>query len=167
MPVLHESIVMTQAHLLYHHATTVKVLRLSSIRSILENAIKLFPHNTALLSFYAWNESRARIENRLRDTLDRDVLKEGKESVIGYLFAIWTELRIVATTAGFSSDAVRSLFERAAECRRTMNSVDIWRLYIEFELRVKQPQRAKMVYFRALQACPWSKRTSTLTHYES
>jgi hypothetical protein len=40
-------------------------------------------------------------------------------------------------------------------CRTT--SVLIWRIYIEFEARYGEPQRAKELIFRGMRECPWSK----------
>lgn len=106
------------------------------------------------LSLYAWNEARTRIENRVRTLLRDHVLVDGKESVIGWTFAIWAELQLPHR---YNVHAVRSLFERAVECEATKSSIALWRLYAEFELREKEPRRAKDVLFRAVRNCPWSK----------
>lgn len=37
---------------------------------------------------------------------------------------------------------------------RTRGSFIIWRIYIEFEIRVKELQRAKKILFRAIGECP-------------
>lgn len=40
---------------------------------------------------------------------------------------------------------------------RTRASILVWKLYIEHEIRCKNMDRAKSLYYRAIRACPWSK----------
>lgn len=49
------------------------------------------------------------------------------------------------------------------------NSPILWKLYILNELSQSQTQRAKEIYYRAIQACPWSKELIILafTHFNA
>jgi len=111
--------------------------------------------NTLLWSLYAWGESRSRIEGRVRGWLKDQVVGLGdKESTVaGYSFAIWAESRMT----GDNVHVIRKLFEEAVDCPFTRGSVALWKLYIEFEIRQKEPTRAKLALFRALRCCPWAK----------
>ena len=111
--------------------------------------------NTLLWSLYAWNESRSRIEGRVRGWLKDQVVGPGDtdSTVAGYGFAIWAESRMT----GDNVHAVRKLFEEAVDYPCTRASVALWKRYVEFEIREREPTRAKLVLFRAMRCCPWSK----------
>lgn len=64
--VLEEIIHQQLARKVYHFAITSRSFKPSLLRLILEDALKLFPLNTLLISLYAWNEARTKIENRTR-----------------------------------------------------------------------------------------------------
>lgn len=115
---VHELCLMSKARLLYHHATTAKMFKMKIMRDVLEKALACFPNNSMFLGLYAWNEGRTKIENRVR-TLMRDVvLKERKETVVGWAFAIWAEMRMVGTGGVYNVHAVRALLEQAVGCER-------------------------------------------------
>lgn len=146
--------------LLYYHSRTSRSFRMALLREALEEAIVEVKQsgrkaNTLLWSLYAWNESRSRIEGRIRGWLRDQIIRPGgkENTVAGYGFAIWAESRMT----GSNVHAIRKLFEEAVDCPFTRGSVALWKLYIEFELRGKEPVRAKLVLFRALRCCPWSK----------
>ena len=150
-----------KVRLLYHHSRTSKIFRRALLRETLEaainNMIKCGKYvNTLLWTLYAWNESRNRMEGRVSDWLRDKINGLGTHgcTVPGWCFTIWTELRTCG--AGYDN-AVRALFEEAVECKSTQASIFLWALYVEFELREKNPGRAKVVLFRAMQNCPWSK----------
>lgn len=115
---VHEMCLMSKARLLYHHATTARIFKMKIIRDFLEQSVVLFPNNSIFLGLYAWNEGKTKIENRVR-TLIRDVtLEEGKETVVGWTFAVWAEMRMVGAGGGYNAHAVRALLEHAVECDR-------------------------------------------------
>lgn len=115
---VHELCLMSKARLLYHHATTGKMFKMKVMRDALEKALARFPNNSIFLGLYAWNEGRTKIENRVR-TLMRDVvLEERKETIIGWAFAIWAEMRMVGTGGVYNVHAVRALLEQAVGCER-------------------------------------------------
>ncbi|KAF8425864.1 NRDE-2, necessary for RNA interference-domain-containing protein [Tirmania nivea] len=151
--------------LLYHHSRTSRLFRMALLREALEEAIvEVYQSgrkvNTLLWSLYAWNEGRSRIEGRIRNWLKHQIVGPGdKESTVaGYGFAIWAELRLT----GDNVHAVRKLFEEAVDCPSTRASVALWKRYIEFEIKEREPTRAKLALFRAQRCCPWSKDIAML-----
>ncbi|EAU36646.1 conserved hypothetical protein [Aspergillus terreus NIH2624] len=154
---LHQS----RARFLYYHVRT-------------NGIISTFPHNTMFLSLFAWNESRFRIEERVRDIV-RDITTESRTShtstlqqvpITSHLFSIYTEM-IRPVYAGSTAHSVRAAFEKAigehdaSAQHNTLStagsSLSLWKLYILFELSHHNIQRAKDVFYRGMRACPWSK----------
>lgn len=176
---LHQS----QARLLYHHVVASHAYKPAQIRTLLHESISLFPHNTMFLSLYAWNESRFRIDERVRDVLrditQDDVRKKHDDNtgqsvpVTSHLFAIFHELHR-PVYSGSTLHSARAAFERAigdpafwtggrsghrADSKHTGQfNLSLWKLYVLFELRhSKDIRRAKDVFYRGMRACPWSK----------
>ena len=124
---LHQS----RSKLLYHHMRTGGIYKPARIRELFEESISLFPHNTIFLSLFAWNESRFRIEGRVRDvtrainsvspSVETDhgnvagttgITTIQQVPVTSHLFAIYTELNRPAY-AGSTAHSVRAAFESA------------------------------------------------------
>ncbi|PYI11643.1 DUF1740-domain-containing protein, partial [Aspergillus sclerotiicarbonarius CBS 121057] len=167
---LHQS----RARFLYHHIRTSNIYKPSHIRTLLTESISLFRHNTIFLSLFAWNESRFRIEERVRDTI-RDITTITSSHpddltstptqipITTHLFSIYTELNR-PIYAGSTLHSVRAAFEKAIGDTTTStststahSSITLWKLYILFELSRNEIQRAKNVFYRGMRACPWSK----------
>ncbi|KAB8229802.1 uncharacterized protein BDW43DRAFT_314658 [Aspergillus alliaceus] len=167
-----------RARLLYYHTRTSNMYKSSQIRDLLVDSISLYPHNTIFLSLFAWNESRFRIEERVRDTI-RDITMEthGRMNhilttqipVTSHLFSIFTELNR-PTYAGSTAHSIRAAFEKAIGDQDTStpthptstlstarSNLSLWKLYILFELSLHDIKRAKDVFYRGMRACPWSK----------
>ncbi|KAI5817260.1 NRDE-2, necessary for RNA interference-domain-containing protein [Pyronema omphalodes] len=151
---VYEICLLRKSRLIYWHSITAKPFKPATLRSTLETALENFPFNTVFLGLYSWNESRTRIANNLRTVIRNRVLKEGRETVIGWLFAIWAELR---SGEHFSVHAVRALFEEATGSIRTQSNIQLWIAYVHFELRYGSHKRAKDVLYRGIAHCPWSK----------
>ncbi|RVD87427.1 uncharacterized protein DFL_001662 [Arthrobotrys flagrans] len=152
-----EEAYMSKARVFFRYALTARAYKASVFRIFLDGAIKKFPDNTAFLSLFVWNEARSKIEYRIRTMLATDTgSDEGTGSVVKWVFSIWAEMQMSAGN-NVNVSGVRNLFERAVECERTKSSIQIWILYLQFEVRQSQPGRAKDVFFRAIRACPWSK----------
>ncbi|PWY64798.1 DUF1740-domain-containing protein [Aspergillus eucalypticola CBS 122712] len=165
---LHQS----RARLLYHHIRTSGIYKPSHIRSLLSGSISVSRHNTMFLSLFAWNESRFRIEERVRDTIrditsintNKDNLTAAPVPITTHLFSIYTEVNR-PTYAGSTMHSVRAAFEKAigdtihqgSNTSTGHSSITIWKLYILFELSRNDIQRAKSVFYRGMRACPWSK----------
>ncbi|GFG21135.1 protein NRDE2 homolog [Aspergillus udagawae] len=174
-----------RARLIYYHVRTSSLYKPSQIRSLLTESISLFPHNTIFLSLFAWNESRFRIEERVREVV-RDVTSETKQRtshdrttaqqipITSHLFSVYTEL-VRPVYAGSTLHSVRAAFEKAigdpahlphtgaltngasSSTSTARSSLTLWKLYILFELSRHEINRAKEVFYRAIRACPWSK----------
>ena len=159
----HEYLHQSFARLLYYHATHTHLFKPADIRSLLAESIAQFPQNTIFLSIYGWNEARFRIDDRLRSVVKELVLdSSGKignkfqESVVPHFFAIYSELHR-AVTFGSNVSTVRSTFERAVESDSGAHCAGLWKLYFLFENSRYEAERAKMVFWRGLRACPWAK----------
>ncbi|KAH1308405.1 hypothetical protein V6Z96_005714 [Aspergillus fumigatus] len=182
-----ELIHQARAKLIHYHVRTSSLYKPSLIRSLLTESISLFPHNTIFLSLFAWNESRFRIEERVREVV-RDVTTETKQRlshdsttaqqipITSHLFSIYTEL-VRPVYAGSTLHSVRAAFEKAigdpahlphtgtgaltngvsSSTSTALSSLTLWKLYIMFELSRHEINRAKEVFYRAIRACPWSK----------
>ncbi len=110
---LHQS----KARLLYYHASTSSIFRPGLLREELSQSIKIFPNNTIFLSLYRWNETRFRIDDRVRFILRDVVLVDPNETVVGWMFAIWHEVN-APMGAGHNYNSVRAVFEKAVSSSR-------------------------------------------------
>ncbi|KAL1857312.1 hypothetical protein Plec18170_003431 [Paecilomyces lecythidis] len=168
--------------LLYYHARTRRAYKPSQIRGFLLESISLFPHNTIFLSLFAWNESRFRIEERVRDVI-QEITGQGRNGqrqlnkqavpVTSHFFAVYTELHR-PVFSGSTIYSVRAAFEKAIsdptltaatssmtpvhDPSSSHSNISLWKLYILFELSRGHVGRAKDIFFRAMRACPWSKQ---------
>ncbi|KAF7533107.1 hypothetical protein G7054_g7341 [Neopestalotiopsis clavispora] len=136
------------AQLLYYHAHHGP----GFFRECLEGYIRAFPRNTVFLSLYAWREDRLSIEDRVRSILDGVVLSKSNDTTSSRVFAIRYE------TATGNAHSTCAAFERAVESDTCKHNPGVWISYIRYchekrELRAK----AKSVFYRAIQRCPWSK----------
>ena len=160
----HELLHQSFAQLLYHHANHVPLFKPATIRETLTASVALFPHNTVLLSVYAWNETRFRVDDRVRTIINDVVLgstmgdrrKEDKESVIPHYFSLHTELNR-SLIAGSNSNTVRKTFEKAISDTAGAHCVGLWKSYVLFEIEEGDLKRARSVWWRGVQACPWAK----------
>ena len=160
----HELLNQSFARLLYYHATHVPAFKPAVIRESLAASIALFPHNTIFLAIYTWNETRFRIDDRVR-TIIRDVIlkspmddrrKEGRDNIIPHFFSVYTELDR-SLVLGSNINTVRNAFERAVNSPAGANCAALWRLYAEFEQTRGEQKTARTVWWRGVQACPWVK----------
>ncbi|KAI5863211.1 DUF1740-domain-containing protein [Durotheca rogersii] len=147
----HERLLQSAAHLLYYHASQGPY-RPGYLREQLEKYVCFFPRNTIFLALFSWREARLSIDDRVRSILDKAVLVEQYDCVTSRVFAIRYESR----TGNIHS--TRAAYEHALASDACKNHPDLWISYLRFcherkELRPK----AKSVFYRALQFCPWSK----------
>ena len=108
--VTHERILLSVSKVLYHHTKIQGWYRLSTLREFWTAAIEIFPHNTAFLSLFTWNEANARIDGRVRKLLTS---LEKTASVDTWIFAVWAEITL--ERGRVSEYSVRSVFEKAVE----------------------------------------------------
>lgn len=93
--------------------------RPATIRSIFSELVHLFPTNTTFISILGAHESRSKVENHLRLTMDtvffksKDLIEVGERN---WLYAIYVELNLNGDR--FNQYSVRNLFEKAVEKER-------------------------------------------------
>lgn len=111
----HELIVTMYAKIAYFHSRAGSSFKPGTLRDILEQrALQYFPQNTIFLSLFSHNESRMKVENRLRRFLDT-ILRKSPSHIL-WTFFLYTELHSSSHTVNVNY--VRSIFERASECAR-------------------------------------------------
>ncbi|AES86890.2 putative siRNA-mediated silencing protein NRDE-2 [Medicago truncatula] len=114
--------------------------------------LQLYPYSPELLKGVVEVGHFHTTSNKLRRILDERCYK--KPSVVVWLFALSYEM-----SRGGSIHRIRGLFERAVSNDMLCSSVVLWRCYIGYELNIAHdPSAARRIFFRAIHACPWSKR---------
>ncbi|EED21106.1 conserved hypothetical protein [Talaromyces stipitatus ATCC 10500] len=156
-----ESLHQSRSRLLYHHITAKRAYKPAAIRELLVESTTLFPHNTMLLSLFSWNESRFRVDERIRSAFASQQRNPTETPITSSLLTILTELTRPIYT-GSTIHSVRAAFERALQPSSSnaaaTPSPSLWKLYILFELyRAKDINATNKVFYRAMRACPWSK----------
>ncbi|KAI1865577.1 hypothetical protein JX265_007900 [Neoarthrinium moseri] len=147
----HEKLLQFAAELLFYHANHGPY-RPAFLREHIERYITLFPQNTIFLNLYAWREERLSIDDRVRSLLDLVVLTKAHDCVSSRVFAIRHEMG----TGNVHS--TRAAFERAVESETCKHHVGVWISYIRYCHQKKELRsKAKDVFYRAIQECPWSK----------
>lgn len=187
--------------LIRHHLAQPKpVHRPAIIRSALIKAVAQFLTEPAFLLHLASHEARFQLEGVLRKTIDDHVLPRDDDRLVSildeleslplspekgsstrqqelpWLTAIYIELHLHQGT--FNQHAVRALFERALGTESLRLSNVLWRLYLDFEVKLaskalsamsysstsklsrmqrKAFVRAKQVFYRALSSCPYDR----------
>lgn len=158
LELLHQS----RSRIVYHHITTKHTYKPAAIRELFIESTTLFPHNTLLLSLFTWNESRFRVDERIRSALQPTSLSTIETPITTSLLGILTELTRPVYT-GSTIHSARAAFERALQPSSSPSgnatpSPSLWKLYILFEQhRTKDISAAQKLFFRAMRACPWSK----------
>ncbi|KAF3490613.1 uncharacterized protein GIQ15_00130 [Arthroderma uncinatum] len=170
-----EPIHQVKSRLLYHHITENRVYKPAQIREELSRSVSLFPRNTIFLSLFAFNETRFRIENRVRSVLGRQLLEPHgsddtadplkQSTLIPHLFSIYSEL-YRGVSAGSTAHSARAAFEAAISSQSGQHTAALWKLYVQFELTLDEKEKARQVFFRSIRACPWSKRLVLLAYNE-
>ncbi|OKL61538.1 hypothetical protein UA08_03309 [Talaromyces atroroseus] len=164
-----------RSRLLFHHITTKHTYRPADIREMLLTSTSLFPHNTMFLSLFTWNESRFRIDERIRGVFltpaasastGRSTDSNQNPVTSTSLLNILTELSR-PVYSGSTVHSSRAAFERAVSSSSSP-SPSLWKLYIYFELRrAKDATAAQRVFHRAIRACPWLKGIFMLAFNEN
>ncbi|CAI7646011.1 unnamed protein product, partial [Penicillium bialowiezense] len=160
--------------------------RPKDIHQHLLQSLKWWPHNTIFLSLFKWNDARFIFTDRTHDifeVLGRDpsspnsLTKVHRVPISTHLFSIYIEMGR-PVVLGSTSHSIRAAFDRALADAGTpagkipprehgfeltssvsaQNNLTLWRLYFLFELYAEQNvTRARDVYLRAVNSCPWSK----------
>ncbi|KAK7314710.1 hypothetical protein VNO77_33237 [Canavalia gladiata] len=129
--------------------------RQSSLKKVWESilqGLQIYPFSPELLEGVVEVGHIYTTSNKLRQIIDDCCYR--KPSVVLWLFALSYEM-----SRGGSHSRIRGLFEKALGNDRLCSSVVLWRCYIIFEMEIAHdPSAARRVFFRAIHACPWSKR---------
>ncbi|KMU73241.1 hypothetical protein CISG_09974 [Coccidioides immitis RMSCC 3703] len=170
---LHQS----KAKLLWHHISNTMKYKPALVREELSNSLSLFPNNSIFLSIFAYNESRFRIDDRVRLILRQHISSSSRRSLDGnmgtpghspltpHFFSIYSELHR-GVSAGSTAHSVRAAFETAVSSPPGQYSAAIWKLYILFELGWGRKERARDVFYRSIRSCPWVKELVLLAFTE-
>ncbi|KAL3628942.1 hypothetical protein CASFOL_027988 [Castilleja foliolosa] len=127
-------------------------LKSSKIWEAIVKGLQIYPFNPQLHKALVEISHLYTSPNKLRWTFDDFCQK--KPSIITLIYALSFEMSI-----GGSQHRIRGLFERALEDDKLHKSVILWRCFIEYERTVAcNFSAAKRVFFRAIHACPWSKK---------
>lgn len=127
-------------------------LKISKVWDAIIKGLQIYPFNPNLHNALVEISHLHMSPNKLRWTFDDYCQKN--PSVITWLYAVSFEI-----STGGSQHRIRGIFERALENDKLHSSVILWRCYMEYERSVAcNVSSAKRVFFRAIHACPWSKR---------
>ncbi|KAL0743413.1 hypothetical protein Bca4012_084926 [Brassica carinata] len=127
-------------------------LTLSTLWKPISEGLQLYPLSPELYRALIDICNHRMTSHRLRMVFDDYSRKN--PSVVVWLFALSYEL-----SRGGSLHRIRGLFERALALDTLNSSVILWRCYIAYEIDVAHnPSAARRIYFRAINACPWSKK---------
>ena len=85
-----------------------------------------------------------------------DRREHGRDSVIPHYFSIFTELNR-SPASGSNIHTIRNAFESAVSDLAGAHCPGLWNMYIIFEKTRGDPKKARAVWWRAVQACPWVK----------
>ncbi|GMH12003.1 hypothetical protein Nepgr_013844 [Nepenthes gracilis] len=119
----------------------------------ISQGLLIYPFNPLLFRSLIEFCSKYTVPNRLRQILDNHCRK--KPSVVVWLFALSFEVG----RGSLQHSRIHGLFERALADDRLRSSVILWRCYIAYEIDiVGNLSAAKRIFFRAIHACPWSKK---------
>ncbi|KAK9115859.1 hypothetical protein Sjap_014806 [Stephania japonica] len=116
------------------------------------HGLQVYPYSPNVFAAFVGTGCRFTVPNKLRLIFDEYCRK--KPSVISVLFALSFELGKFG-----SHHRIHALIERALANEQLQNSVLLWRCYMAYEIIVAcNLPAAKRVFFRAIHACPWSKK---------
>ncbi|XP_061552993.1 nuclear exosome regulator NRDE2 isoform X1 [Phycodurus eques] len=166
-----EMLAVQQASLLKYHMS-VGVFPLATLRDALTSALTSWPSSAPLWSIYVQVENRYHSAGRARrffHTLTRD-----NGSVVPRLFAILAEQQrkqLVDAAQGSCdksaplsvlpenglSNRIRGLFESAIGTAMGAHCPLLWRMYIHYLVSEGKMDKAKGLFYKALQNIPWVK----------
>ncbi|KAI0721328.1 NRDE-2, necessary for RNA interference-domain-containing protein [Cerioporus squamosus] len=151
----HESLSVAALALLYNHAAILKnPTPPALLRERVERAVEVYPSNTAIMGMFLEAEKGQGIWGRVRAMLGETTSEgTGKEKgvarrVAEVWVANWEKGRWEAEV-----ERVRNGLAAAVEDDRTRGSAILWKLYVAFEIRAGQLERAKKLVYRAITEC--------------
>ncbi|KAK4896256.1 hypothetical protein LTR27_005778 [Elasticomyces elasticus] len=163
-----------QAGLFKLHIDRHRPYKPAALRAELLENLRTFSNNTILLELYVQIGAQTRIDDRLRASLQEDVMTGPDATVVGWSCAIAQEINRFSSfeTSGATANSVRSLFARAllAPESKVRHSVMLWTWWLAFELPARHPkllsvqtkkqetlEKAKQIFLDGLRTLPWCK----------
>ncbi|XP_028995868.1 nuclear exosome regulator NRDE2 [Betta splendens] len=160
-----------QAALLRYHNSVI-VFPLATLRHTLTSALSSWPSSTTLWSIYVQVENHYHSAGRARRFF-HSVTKDSN-SVVPHLFAIVAEQQrkqlVDAAQRSCSHDValpilpenglshrIRRLFENAIASEMGAHCPLLWRMYMHFLVSEGKVDKARGIFYRALQNIPWAK----------
>ncbi|XP_046346712.2 nuclear exosome regulator NRDE2-like [Haliotis rufescens] len=151
--------------ILLRHQMSVGAVPLSQLRVVIDRALQEFPDSSAFLQCLVDLEARSHIVGRLRRYMDRALVNPASPVPLLHTVLVevvrLTSLQQVAQTDSYSTTGVmhrvRSVLERGTQSSASQHCPLVWRLYSHVESKFGDRERAKGIFYRALQQCPWSK----------
>ncbi|EHA8588963.1 protein NRDE2 [Cocos nucifera] len=130
----------------------LKQLKFSRVWEAIAQGFQIYPCNPKPYIAMIEASFLYTVPNKVRIMFDE--CSQRNPSVILWLFAFSFELG----KAG-SQHRIHGLFERALANDKLQKSVLLWRCYLAYEADIAHnPSAARRIFFRAIHACPWSKR---------
>ncbi|KAM9708280.1 LOW QUALITY PROTEIN: nuclear exosome regulator NRDE2 [Menidia menidia] len=166
-----EALATQQAALTKMHSR-VGQIPLETLRLTLTSALKTWPSSAALWSLYLQVENRYHSAGRARRFF-HSVTRESK-SVVPRLFAIVAEQQrkqlvdsaqrscghdeaLPVLPENGLSNRIRALFENATASEMGAHCPVLWRMYIHFLVSEGKVDKARGIFYKALQNIPWVK----------
>ncbi|KAL0951362.1 hypothetical protein HGRIS_008066 [Hohenbuehelia grisea] len=155
--VLCEALTVASLLMTYRHGTVLKnPVPPSLLRERASKALEAYPSNSIAFAMFLEGERGQGVWGRIRGVLgDGGVAREEKD-VARRVEEVWV--------AGWDKTRWESEVERtrngldgAVVAERTKGSAVIWRIYVAFEIRSGQLERAKQLLYRAIRECPLDK----------
>ncbi|KAL0908355.1 hypothetical protein M5K25_022845 [Dendrobium thyrsiflorum] len=139
-----------------HHLRTlqkyIKQLKFSGAWEVVAQSLQMYPYNPKSFSTMVEVSCLFTAQHKVRQLFDEYMQR--KPSVIVWLFALAFELGKPGT-----EHRVHGLFEKALAIDKLQKSALLWRCYLAYETDIAcNPSAARRIFFRAIHACPWSKR---------
>ncbi|CAG2236936.1 unnamed protein product [Mytilus edulis] len=141
------------------HHMAVNITPLSSLRQIVQHAMKIFPENPYFLQVFIDIELKMYISGRLDRYFSHTI--RSVDSPIPVIFAVYSILcrqsaidkqlytgEVTVSSAGGLINRIRSYLERA------LGNTSVCQCPL---VQFGNLTRAKGIFYRALQSCPWSK----------
>lgn len=130
----------------------LKELKFSRVWESITQGMQIYPYNPKAFTTMVEVSYLFTVSNQLRRIFDE--CSQRNPSVIVYLFALSFELG-----KAVSKHRIHGLFERALANDKLQKSVLLWRCYLAYETDIAHnTNAARRIFFRAIFACPWSKR---------
>lgn len=165
------------AGLVQHHLKHRRAYKPAVIHAVLAKGLRGYPGNRTLLDAYSSVRSHTSIQDRMRSSLEDDILVEDKQSVITWTHLLDEEIRRHALDPPRSTEAsIRAMFGRALlrPDSALKHSIALWTMWLRWEAPVQSltdarervPSseqrdtaltRARQVFLDGLRHLPWSK----------